>query len=383
MKKYFFALGTNHKLSLAEIKALFPSKDWQISQDIAFSEFNEEIDSLDLISKMGGVIKIGEIIKEFSLANRRALSEAIKEEIFVSAEKNVSKKFNFGFSFYNKKVPGDFFKMGLAIKKELKKEGISSRMVTSRDLILSSVVVEQNNLLENGIELCLIVFNNRVVLAKTLAVQAFKDLSKRDFGRPKRDDHSGMIPPKLAQIMINLARGDDGDYKNKIILDPFCGSGTILMEAYLMGFKNIIGSDLSERAILDSQENINWIVKLKEENKTATINIFQSDALDLLDKVSENSVDYIVCEPYLGPQRGYQDFDLVVADLNKLYSSAIKIFSKIMKKNGRVVMIWPNFRSQNKFAKISPDTFDFKSSAVSVYGREGQKVWREIVVLEK
>jgi hypothetical protein len=50
-----------------------------------------------------------------------------------------------------KELPGDFFKLGLAIKKDLKQIGISSRMVTSRDPILSSVVVEQNKLIEQGL----------------------------------------------------------------------------------------------------------------------------------------------------------------------------------------------------------------------------------------
>ena len=57
-------------------------------------------------------------------------------------------------------------------------------------------------------------------LGQTLVVQPFKVLSKRDFGRPARDDHSGMLPPKLAQIMINLARRND-DISTKTILDPF------------------------------------------------------------------------------------------------------------------------------------------------------------------
>ncbi len=331
---------------------------------------------------LGGTIKIGEVIKEISLANRRALSESIKEEAFITAEKNVTKKFNFGFSFYNKKVPGDFFKLGLAIKRELREEGISSRMVTSRDVILSSVVVEQNKLVEDGVEFCLIVNKNRVFLGKTLVVQPFKDLSKRDFGRPARDDHSGMIPPKLAQIMINLARSNDNN-KDKILLDPFCGSGTILMEAYLMGFKNIFGSDLSEKAVSDSKKNIEWIINIKKNNQKSNINIFQSDVLNLEKHIKKGSIDYIVCEPYLGPQRGFQDFDIVVEELNKLYSSAISVFSKILKKDGRVVMVWPYFRSIDKSRRVKPGIFGFNHKSVGVYGRNNQKVWREIVMLTK
>lgn len=381
MKKYFFALGTNFDLSLAELTSLFPDNNWHKAGSIVMSSFLEDLQPQELMTVLGGTIKIGEIIKEISLANRRVLSESIKEEAFITAEKNVTKKFNFGFSFYNKKVPGDFFKLGLAIKRELREEGISSRMVTSRDIILSSVVVEQNKLIEDGVEFCLIVDKNRVFLGKTLVVQPFKDLSKRDFGRPARDDHSGMIPPKLAQLMINLARSND-NIKDKILLDPFCGSGTILMEAYLMGFKNIFGSDLSDKAVSDSKKNIEWIRDLKKDSQKNNINIFQSDVLSLEKHIKKGSIDYIVCEPYLGPQRGFQDFDIVVEELNKLYSGAISVFSKILKKDGRVVMVWPYFRSIDKSRRVKPETFGFNYKSVGIYGRDNQKVWREIIILQ-
>lgn len=390
MKKYFFVLGSNNDLSLAEIKALFPNNAWYKYGTVVISEFQAELNIANLINSLGGIIKIGEIVNEFSLANRRALSDGVKNEIILSAKKNEAEgKFNFGFSFYeDNRVPGDFFKLGLAVKKDLKSIGISSRMVTSREKILSSVVVEQNNLISKGVELCLITDKRGIFLGKTLAVQPFKALAHRDFGRPQRDDHSGMIPPKLAQIMINLARRDDKDYDKKIILDPFCGSGTILTEAYLMNFKKIIGSDLSDKAVSDSIKNIDWIIdwankgqdKKKEEN---IFEVFQSDVLSLDDKIEKNYIDYIVCEPYLGPQRGYQKFDEVVSELNELYSKAISVFYKILKTKGRVVMIWPQFRAEGKLWKINPTVGDFKISSSVVYGRDEQKVWREIVTLEK
>jgi len=46
----------------------------------------------------------------------------------------------------------------------------------------------------------------------------------------------GMMPPKIAQIMINMAtRGD----RNMIIWDPFCGLGTTLIEALHGGFTHL------------------------------------------------------------------------------------------------------------------------------------------------
>lgn len=399
MKKYFFVLGTNLSLSLAELSALYPNNEWLVYDSVAVSEFKDELDVNNLMAFLGGIIKIGEVIKEISLANRHALMDTVKKELLSSARNDdLSGKFNFGFSFYNKKrIEGDFFKLGLAIKKDLKNIGVSSRMVMSREPILSSVVVEQNKLIKNGLEICFMVDKSRVLLGKTLVVQPFKELSKRDFGRPNRDDHSGMIPPKLAQIMINLARRDEKDFSKKIILDPFCGSGTILMEAYLMGFKNIIGSDLSDRAVVDSKKNMDWVLDLKGDKKSTGIKIFKSDVLDLAEKLEKNSVDFIVCEPYLGPQRGYKKFDEVVAELNDLYSRSLEVLFEILKPGGHVCMIWPQFRAENNIWKLNPDLGKFKTRPTLdlkktntfgikntvVYGRAEQKVWREIVVLTK
>lgn len=64
-------------------------------------------------------------------------------------------------------------------------------------------------------------------------------------------------PPKVAQMMINLAGPD----RHKILLDPFCGSGTILQEAALLNFQKIYGSDQNSQAVKDSQVNLDWLRK--------------------------------------------------------------------------------------------------------------------------
>lgn len=46
-----------------------------------------------------------------------------------------------------------------------------------------------------------------------------------------------------------------------VILDPFCGSGTILTEAMLINYKNLIGADISPKAINDTKKNIEWIIR--------------------------------------------------------------------------------------------------------------------------
>ncbi len=56
--------------------------------------------------------------------------------------------------------------------------------------------------------------------------------------------HPAAMPAKLARCMINLAQPRNGE----IILDPFCGTGSLLVEAGLIGCR-VIGLDVKRRMI--------------------------------------------------------------------------------------------------------------------------------------
>lgn len=388
---YFFILGNNPTLSLAELSAVLPCQDGRlINKDLFIWETENEIVPENLIKNLGGTIKIG--VFEKMVVAKQDINEPILAICTKIAKKNTG-KLNFGLSNYGDE-PLKILPIGLTIKKKLAEAGINSRLVTSREKNLSSVVVEQNKLLKKGVEIVLAADGGRTLIGRTLAVQAFKDLSKRDYGRPARDDASGMLPPKLAQIMINLA--EIKDY-NALILDPFCGSGTILQEALFLGFNNVAGTDLSPKAIEDTKENISWL-KEKFGLTGVKTNIFLKNATKLSESFKPESVSAIVCEPYLGPQRGWHDLKIVKDELEDLYTKSLKEFAKILKPHGRVVIIWPMFFGNKQ---INPDYYQFeiKNSLPDelknnplvkltqrntvVYGRAGQKVFREIVVLEK
>lgn len=395
MNKYFFILGNNKALSVAELLAALDLKNSRlISPELLFWETESEIVPENLIKRLGGVIKIGVFLDKITetKSHKDALLPLLGAILTNNIRDNHEGKFCFGVSVYGESFLKSF-NIGLELKKNLKEKGISSRLVTSRDSQLSSVVVTQNKLIKKGVELVLIKDGGEILLGKTLAVQPFKDLSKRDYGRPARDDESGMIPPKLAQIMLNLAEIESDQ---AIILDPFCGSGTILMEAALLGYENLAGTDLSPKAVADTKENLAWL-KDQYDLKFKT-NIFLKNATKLAESFKENSVDAVITEPYLGPQRGWHDLKEVSRELESLYGAALKEFAKILKPHGRVVMIWPSFFGSKP---ISPDYYQFKIVSpipkewpdcsklklsprnTLIYGRPGQKVFREIVILEK
>jgi len=379
---YFFILGSHPLISQAEIQALFPQDKGEILVNHVFLlTTDQEIDAQKLIRQLGGTIKIGVIDGELKDFRKLGVLERIKK-IINPITKDTVGKFNFGFSDYANSGKINFSELGMEIKKYLKLQGINCRWVVSREKILSSVVVEQNKLISHGAEIVFITKSKQIIVGHTLAVQPFKELSYRDYGRPQRDDLSGMLPPKLAQIMINLSR----ILKDNVILDPFCGSGTIITEAMLMGYQNIIGSDVSEKAVIDTNNNIKWIKeKFKTNNKK--IETYKLSATELTKKIKPHTIGAIITEPYLGPQRGYQDINKTIIELEKLYSQSIGEFKKVLKPQGTIVMIWPMFltRNNNKqtYLKINPNITGFKRNKEPlVYGRPGQKVWREIVILK-
>ncbi len=392
--KYFFVLGTNTALSVAELAAVIDLKKTKLlAPDFLIWETETVINPETLIKRLGGVIKIGEIKDELSDRSEESLLKSLIVLAKIKKYQSKEGKFNFGFSDYGK---SQFNKqnLGLKLKKFFSEENISSRFVISREKTLSSVVITQNKLIARGIEFVLCKDNETIFIGETLAVQPFKDLSRRDYGRPARDDQSGMLPPKLAQIMINLAQLSNYE---AVIVDPFCGSGTILSEAILAGYKHLFGSDVSPRAIDDTHKNISWIRELYAI-KDVNIKILVKNVVNLSKFIKAGLAEAVITEPFLGPQRGLIDFKSVARNLEELYGLAIQEFQIILKPRGRVVMIWPMFYGQKLitpvfegFRMINMIPAELRTSEfikkhnrdTIIYGRPGQKVYREIVVLEK
>lgn len=365
--KYAFILGRNAKLSAAEIKAVLPQGRILNETESFLILENEYFEAKAMLDSLGGTIKIAEIIWE-------GQSAGFKENIVLNLKNNPREnKLNFGVSFYGAKP----WKLGMEVKGELKLLNISCRLVTSRDQALSSVVVAKNKVQE-----FLVLGKN--YLAKTLAVQEFEEYSARDYGRPGRDLVSGMMPPKLAKIMINLSRLP----KAGILLDPFCGSGTVIQEALLMGYKNIIGCDLSEKAIKDTKQNLEWLKNKGYEFSEKNYKLFVADVRDLSKKIKD--ADAIVAEPFLGPPlRGHESIVQIreiVSDISELYTKAFGEFKKILNPGGKVVIIFPSFRVGKEILELpileKVEKLGFKrlNQDKLIYSRPNQMVWRQIYI---
>lgn len=365
----FFILGSHPELSAAEVAAVLgrPELKSAAKHDVLLVDEVDRPLSL-LQDRLAGVVKIGHVVAEMKRWNKQEATD-----LFLSLLPTKTTKTPFGISVYDagngslvKDLTREAKPLGLEIKNRLKEDGRTSRLVTGRDRDLSSVIVEKNHLLRDGAEFVLLATPEGILLGQTETVQNFEYWSKRDFGRPARDPKSGMLPPKVARMMVNLAGVDTG---KSVLLDPFCGSGTILMEAALVGFQEVYGSDVSQKAILDSEKNLEWLdLHAKLVGAPAELLSFPFQ------------VDLVVTEPYLGPpQTGREtndDLRRIAQELTSLYQKTFRNIHRLMKPGSPLVAVFPVFRGAEAITSGLPG---FKLTDRFLYERKGQRVARQIV----
>lgn len=365
MTQFFFILGKNPTLSIAEIISVLETSRIfftveVISREVLIVEVESKMETEKLIQTLGGTIKIGQIIQQVGFDEDETKFQQIfdAKNILHNYITQRNGKVHFGISVYDggtdglylNKIINKLKELNLTIKENLQKENVRAGFVRIKDRFLSSVSVSKNQLLSKGIEIVLILTKDRIFAGKTIVVQEFESFSFRDYGRPVRDTKSGIIPPKLARIMINLAKTD----QHSTILDPFCGSGTILQEAILLGYRKIVGTDISKKAFTDSMVNIDWLFNHYRNLDTSEfeIKVYQCDVQSIGNKITPNTIDAIVTEPYLGPpffkKPNYGSFINTITEVGKLYVSAFLQFKKILKSGGKVIIIFPAFEDWGK-----------------------------------
>ena len=92
--------------------------------------------------------------------------------------------------------------------------------------------------------------NEKLVFGLKLAdIPAAPFVERRPRKRPFF--HPSAMQAKLARCMVNLAHAQTGD----LLLDPFCGTGTMLIEAGLIGCRPI-GLDVQRRMVKGTRKNM-------------------------------------------------------------------------------------------------------------------------------
>lgn len=395
----FSILGSHPDLSLAELKAVTGVETSIHSSESAVFEFDGQL--ADLQKRLGGTQKLGVIVGSMATIEKEKLAEFIASQLITaktpSLPDSVTPRLTFGLSAYSLGGPalGQLKKqiqsIGLETKKILKSQGIAARLVTSKEDTLSTVVVTKNKMIEQGGEFVLLVGREETLIGLTSAVQDFEDWSKRDFGRPWRDAKRGMMPPKLSRMMVNLAIGtaDASKLQATSLLDPFCGSGTILMEAFMIGIKNLVASDIDSRAVLNSGNNLRWVFDLV--GTKPKLKLQEASAANLKLFLPPESVDYIVTEPFLGKNRtGHEsrkEAQEIVDRLTAMYRESFAALKPLLKKGGKLVVALPvHYVDEQPFELPVDKIFlengyqlDSTANNKLIYRHAGQYVGRQLV----
>lgn len=348
-------LGRQPALGLAELESLFGADKLTPAGEAAIVSLPPEKIPF---ARLGGTIKLGRIITILPLTNWKEIEKHLVEATVHQASHLPNGKLKIGLSAYGFNLSvRDLNASALSVKKELVKSGRSTRVVPNKDLELSSAQVLYNKLTgELGWELLLFKNGNETILAQTVNVQDIDAYAARDQARPKRDAKVGMLPPKLAQIIINLASPKPA----RIVQDPFCGTGVLLQEALLMEHE-AYGSDIDPRMVEYASANLEWLKKRYDVSFGGPLDMWYdlrvADATNFkLISKHRVPVEFIASETYLGqpyaslPARDQLEKNIMY--VNNLHEKFLKNLAKQTKPGFRLCLAVPAWKRSPATKKV-------------------------------
>ena len=388
MKKYLAVLGRQPLISVAELEAQFGGVRL-VGAELAEFESEREPE----IARLGGTLKIAVPIE----------GALVPWLLGRPAEGKIT----LGVSDYSRRATARTATAeALKCKRILAKRGQSVRVVPNRAATLSSATSFHNHLTgETKIELLKV--GGRYY--RVIQVQNINAYARRDQERPARDAKVGMLPPKLAQILINLA----GELRpGATVLDPFCGTGVVLQEALLMGYR-AYGTDVSERMVEYSQRNLEWLAGARGQAGTRKVagagagdsgagtgtRDFRVEVGDATKFSWQPPIGAVAAEVYLGPPMSAPPTEMKLKaakqECGGILLGCLRNLAGQLTPGTPVVLAVPAWRRPNgayerlnlldEIEQLGYNVRSFKNLAQSdlLYHREQQVVAREIIVLRK
>lgn len=175
--------------------------------------------------------------------------------------------------------------------------------------------------------------------------------------RQKPFFHPSAMPAKLGRCMINLAKPKQGE----LVLDPFSGTGGILIEAALTGCR-ILGLDIQRRMIRGTIKNLAHF-KIKPEG------IVLADAR----KPPVTKIDCMVCDPPYG-----RSSTTMKSTTEEIVTQVLPAVHPLLKTQKRICIATPKTLNIKKIAKQSGYKH-VESHFVYIH----RTLTREIAVFEK
>lgn len=368
--KYVAILGRQPELGLIELESVLG--------DIApLGRYAAVFDTKTDLHGLGGALKIGRVIYR---GKARDVSEAPLPLAGLSGEGKIT----FGLSYYGLQATNRFVVAnGLTLKKRLRSRGSVRFVAPQRGTALSAAEVKFNGLLRRGFELLVVIQKQEMIVAVTEQIQDIDWYSARDYDRPVRSAKVGMLPPKLAQLMVNTTSAG-------VVYDPFCGTGVVLQEALLLD-RAAGGSDISPEMVAASTQNLDWLREKRGGLRQASA--VEADARSVV--LPPDSLA-IVSEGYLGPHLSKRPSDAqyrkLSSELRTLYLESLINWRKQLPSKTVVTITAPIWHTEDGWRglglidRLSDIGYTLKSfahvdSRKVVYRRPNQIVGRQLLIM--
>lgn len=387
-------LGRQPALGLAELESLLdPTVITPIGKTAALLDIEQGELPLD---RIGGVLKAAKILTSLETTNWKDIDDYLRSSLPHHLQYIPDGKIKLGLSTYDLTTDiNEINRTALSLKNVMKKHGRSARIISNKMTDLNTAQVIHGGLLTPvGIELLLIRDGVNTIVAQTYWVQDIDAYAERDQKRPKRDSKIGMLPPKLAQTIVNLATYNIDPQFGARVLDPFCGTGVILQEALLMGYE-ITGRDLDPRMVSYARDNLTWLAE-----KSATLPAHGSFDIKVADATKDDfgTFNIIACETYLGRPFSIapdpQVLREVISTCNFIHKKFLRNLACQTDSGFRMCIAVPAWHTKSGFKHLpmldsleelgyNRLEFVYAKSSDLIYHRPDQVVARELVVLER
>lgn len=412
--KSLLILGRQPALGLAELESLYGADKLQIvGQQVVIVDVDPCLLAFD---RLGGSMKFCKLLTTQPTTNWGQIEKFLLKVAPSHSQTMPEGKMTLGLSVIGLDIDTRRLEAtGLTIKKAVRKTGRSVRLVPNKTLELNSAQVIHNKLTNpNGWELVFIRDGDSTIVAQTVKVQDIESYTRRDRERPKRDAKVGMLPPKLAQILINLGAGRlpkdtlesicdipagqpiPVKLLNKTVLDPFCGTGVVLQEGLLMGY-GAIGTDLEQRMIDYTDYNIStWLRSWYDFEAPTAVKPGDATSTNWSDLPD---FDFVAAETYLGRPFTAQPTPEVLAqtvsDCNLIIKKFLRNIGDQIPSDTRLclaVPAWQTRPNQFKHLPLIDQISDLGYNRVSfehirdedlLYYRSDQIVARQLIVITK
>jgi tRNA (guanine10-N2)-dimethyltransferase len=236
-KLFFLLSGENETLPAAELKAILEA------EDVPY-EIKEQ---LDLVVRLEAAENSVDTVHRRSAYTRTCALELFACESEETVIAKAAESADFGF------VLGEGESFAVRVRRVKNySENIGSVSLEGKlgRLILNNTKGTKVNLKKPDKTFFGVLTSGKLVFGLKLAEMEILTFSQR---RPRKKPyfHPSAMPSKLARCMVNLARAKSGE----LVLDPFCGTGSTMIEAAFVGCR-VLGFDVQRRMAEGTRRNL-------------------------------------------------------------------------------------------------------------------------------